>query len=353
MEKKIIAYIVFAFLLLLVAIIGLKSALTPLTLAWVLSYLCMPLLSLLERFSINRVVATTIILIIILCAMLSIVFIFIPYLLVELQYFIKDFPQTVLDVLQILITKAEEFGFMIDFDNFSLVNFIQSNLPNISASSVLWVGGAVKSALGNIISTVIGIISLFLFPVFFFYVSLNYYKIAESIGVWLPKRYRSLTEKIRGYCNEVLSGFVRGQLLIAAILACYYSILLPFVGLKFGVAIGFITGLLSIIPYVGFSIGFFSSLLVAFASGSGLYVHVAVVLTFLFAYFMDGFFLTPFLVGGSVGLSSLSIMLLLIIGGNLAGIWGMIVAIPFGAVLKRIAFDIKQSYTSSKWYKSN
>jgi predicted PurR-regulated permease PerM len=150
--------------------------------------------------------------------------------------------------------------------------------------------------------------------------------------------------------DNVLSGYIRGQLLVAAILSLLYGIGLAVVGLRFGFAIGFLAGWLSVIPYVGFSFGFLTSMMIGIANYQGVGQLMGVVAVFLVVQGLEGTVITPKLVGNKVGLSALATMLSLIIGGNLFGLVGMLIAIPVAGTLKIVLVDIKDEYTKLDFY---
>jgi len=336
--------------LLCISVLGLGSALNPLLAAWALAYFCIPLFKMGERYGVPKVVLAFSILLIIVCILIVLLFIFIPYVISELQFFLSDFPQFVVGFIKQVTTELAAHDIHVEIDDFSLLSFIQAHLPKVSAKSLVWVGSAVQSALSNIIYTILSLITLFIFPVFFFYVSISYDKINQTLQAWIPPRYWQQCEAIEEGIDEVLGGFIRGQMVIASILALYYSLSLSLIQLRFGIIIGLSTGLLSLIPYVGFSIGLFSALVVATAFGAGISMIIAILAIFLFAYVLDSFFLTPHLVGGRVGLNSLSVMLALIIGGNLGGLWGMLLAIPAAALVKRAYASHKADFQGSGWF---
>ncbi|MBT4804035.1 MAG: AI-2E family transporter [Legionellales bacterium] len=354
MEKKaVILFLATMLIMVTLAIIGLDSALKPLIAAWALSYFCIPAFDKLESIGIKRKYSAFVILLIILFAILSILFVFVPYLVSELQFFLEDFPQFVVGFVKNITNLLASHNINIELNDFSLLTFVKSYLPNVSAKSLVWVGSAFQSALSNVVYTILSIISVFLFPVFFFYVSIYHKNIGKTLYAWVPARYLLLFEEFEMAVDDVLGGFLRGQIVIASTLACYYSIALSLVGLDFGVVIGFCTGFLSIIPYVGFSLGLFSSLVVATATGAGFGMISAILIIFLIAYILDSFILTPFLVGGKVGLNSLGVMLALIIGGNLMGLWGMLFAIPIAALIKRYLSKYRNDFTQSNWFLNN
>jgi predicted PurR-regulated permease PerM len=149
-------YAVYGFLcvsviLLLISIIGLGSALTPLLCAWALSYFCIPLFKLGERYGVPKTVSAFSILLLIVCMLIALLFIFIPYVISELQFFLSDFPQFVVGFIKQVTTELAAHDIHIEIDDFSLLSFIKAHLPKVSAKSLLWVGSAFQSALSNII----------------------------------------------------------------------------------------------------------------------------------------------------------------------------------------------------------
>jgi len=132
--------------------------------------------------------------------------------------------------------------------------------------------------------------------------------------------------------------------LVALILAVLYGGGLGIIGLKFGFLIGIVSGLLNIIPYAGFAIGLLSALVMSLAYFETILTPIGVIVVFVVVQLLESFLITPKLVGNKVGLSSLSTLLALIIGGNLFGTFGILIAIPLAAMTKKIVYELKSSY---------
>ena len=107
---------------------------------------------------------------------------------------------------------------------------------------------------------------------------------------------------------------------------------------------------MSIIPYVGFTLGFLTALMVSFANFTGWGTIFAIASAFLVIQALEGFLITPKLVGNKVGLSAFATMLSLIIGGNLFGLVGVLLAIPAAATLKFIVSDLKNEIQKKELY---
>lgn len=150
--------------------------------------------------------------------------------------------------------------------------------------------------------------------------------------------------------DEKLSGFVRGQITVAVVLGVAYAVMLTLAGLKYGFLIGLMSGLLSVIPMVGSAVGLVVSVAVAwFQAGEPTFV-LLIAGIFIGGQVIEGNFLTPKLVGDSVGLHPLWVFFALLAGGSLLGILGMFLAVPVAAVIGVLLAFVLQKYKQSAYY---
>ena len=169
----------------------------------------------------------------------------------------------------------------------------------------------------------------------------------------MPRHHKDTITDLLKKIDVKLAGFVRGQVSVAVILGVVYAVALSVAGLKYGFLIGLCSGLLSIIPMVGSTLGFFVSVLVAWFQTGEISYTAIIGGIFLAGQIIEGNFLTPKLVGNSVGLHPLWVFFALLAGGSLFGILGMLLAVPVAAsagVL--INFAIKR-YKDSSYYKKS
>jgi predicted PurR-regulated permease PerM len=186
------------------------------------------------------------------------------------------------------------------------------------------------------------VLSLFLVPILTFYLLRDWDNILVHIGALIPESQRDTVLKLARDTDEVLSAFLRGQILVMAALATIYSIGLGLVGLKFAVAIGVVSGLVSFVPYLGFVFGIALAGLTVALEPNPLWQLVGVVATFSIAQFIEGSVLTPKLVGDRIGLHPVIIIFAVAAGGQLFGFFGILLALPAAAVLSvlvRFAYD--------------
>jgi predicted PurR-regulated permease PerM len=149
-----------------------------------------------------------------------------------------------------------------------------------------------------------------------------------------------------------MAGFIRGQGTVCLLLGIFYAVALSLVGLKFGLVIGLMAGLLSFIPYIGALVGGLMAIGVGLVQFWPDYASILTVVgVFVVGQFIEGNFLSPKLVGGSIGLHPVWLMFALFAFGYLFGFVGLLLAVPMAAaagVLVRFALN---KYLVSKLYR--
>ncbi len=228
----------------------------------------------------------------------------------------------------------------------------QKYINELAAQSTAYIGDFLKSlvwrgyALINVLSLIV------ITPVVAFYMLLDWDHMVEILDNLVPPRHRNDVRSLARDIDRALAGFVRGQSLVCLFLGAWYAIGLSAIGLNFGFLIGVIAGCLSFVPYVGSITAFLLSIIVAIVQAwphINLPVEaVAIVTTGLI---MDGYVLSPRLVGASVGLHPVWIMFALLAFGALFGFTGLIVAVPVAATLGAIARFLTRRYQASALYR--
>ena len=164
----------------------------------------------------------------------------------------------------------------------------------------------------------------------------------------VPAYFKKSVDEQVGEINTILSGFIRGQATVCFCLAIFYSIGLTLAGLDTGVVIGIITGTLSFIPYVGVWSGFIVSILLGAAQFSDPTHLLWIVAVFAIGQVVEGYILTPNLVGNKTRLHPVWIIFALLAGGYLFGFLGVLVAVPVAAVIGvLVRFSLRQYHQSA------
>ena len=186
------------------------------------------------------------------------------------------------------------------------------------------------------------VLSLFLIPIITFYLLRDWDSITAHLAALIPESQRETILQLARESDEVLSAFLRGQILVMLALALIYSVGLSLVGVKFAIAIGVVSGLVSFVPYLGFVFGIGIAGLTVALEPNPLWHLVGVIATFSIAQFIEGSVLTPKLVGDRIGLHPVIIIFAVAAGGQLFGFFGILLALPTAAVISvlvRFAFN--------------
>jgi predicted PurR-regulated permease PerM len=238
------------------------------------------------------------------------------------------------------------------------------------------IGQAIQERTGTLLNTavssassLIGIITLFVIvPVVSVYLLLDWDRMIAHIDALIPRDHAPTIRKLAADIDETLAAFIRGMGTVCLILGTYYAIALMAVGLQFGLVVGLIAGLITFIPYLGSLIGGILAIgLALFQFWNGIeiidngvatystdWLRIGLVaIIFVAGQVVEGNFLTPKLVGNSVGLHPVWLLLSLTAFGTLFGFVGLLVAVPLAAaigVIIRFAID---QYNSSLLYKGS
>lgn len=205
-----------------------------------------------------------------------------------------------------------------------LKSFLPSTVPSLKAA-----GGGVLSAFGFLSQ-------LAIVPVYLFFFLLSRAEPSDNLGAHLPFLRQSLREDLVFLAREFVSvvvSFFRGQLLIGLIMGLLLGLGFSVIGLRFGLLIGLTCGLLNIIPYLGTILGLITSLPIAFFQpGGGWKLVVLVIIVKVIVQNIEGWYLTPRIMGHRTGLHPAAIIFSLFFwGAALGGLLGMILAIPLSA----------------------
>ncbi len=308
----------------------LRDILTPVFLSWFIAYLIDPIADRLEKkFSRNTSVFIIVSFIILISSL--IVFFLIPIVGEEITKLSKNFPK------YIHFFKNLFFKY---FPAFKLSEEIFNQI-NQYAPKIL---NKLPKIISNFNSFISSIINIFLIPIFTFYFLRDFDKIRLNIFKKIPQKIQPHVERIAKKIDNAVSLFVRGQLLICLILGILYSIGLSIVKIDMAVVIGFLSGFFNLIPYFGFICGIITSIIMAWVKFGDIYHILGVIIVFGAVQTLEGFYITPKILGNKIGLHPLNIILSLMIFGKIFGFIGLILAIPFASCIKVFYEELEENY---------
>lgn len=212
---------------------------------------------------------------------------------------------------------------------------------------------AIQVAFSSLLDFVLAMLNLLVVPVFTVYLLYDMNHINQGFRDLVPHRNRGYVYSRFAQVDRLLSAFVRGQLTVAMILGVFYSIGLSICGMPMGLLIGFVIGLFNLVPFMSYILGLPLALLLSWLDDQDPRRLLAVAGVFVLGQFVEGNFITPRIVGGSLGLHAVVIMLAVLVGGTTFGFVGMVVAVPATAALSVFWADLRDRYLGSAFYRGD
>lgn len=325
-----------------------SAVLTPFVLGITIAYLLDPLVRWLEARKIGRTAAAVLILTIFFVGVSLLLLLLIPPLYRELSQLANQAPgylQALADRLQPYLDTVEQ-----ELQDGALNERVREALGS-NMGNAINLGSGLLSGLLSGGRAMIGFLSLLVVtPLVAFFMMREWQRVIDRIDGLIPRHNYNEIRELVVRIDRKISGFVRGQLLVALSLGVLYAVALSFAGLDFSVLIGLGAGLLSIIPLFGSIVGLLASVIVAWFQTSDIAYVALIAGIFLVGQLLEGNVITPKLLGGSVGMHPLWILFSIMAGASLLGILGMMIAVPVAAAIGVLLNLALQRYQQSGYY---
>lgn len=325
-----------------------KIILLPFVVGTTIAYLLNPLLVRLGKFNISRTISTVLILSLFVVSVIALFTLLMPPLYSETVQLAERAPEYVDALWNRLQPYVEIVGETVNEDDFeeSIQEVIKSNMSSALSVSTDLLGRLLDGG-----RAIVGFATFIIVtPLVAFFMMIEWGSITAWVDQLLPRHSYDQVKQLLSRIDKKIAGFIRGQLLVALSLGILYSVALSVAGLQFGYLIGIAAGALSIIPLFGSTVGLLVAVGVAWLQSTDASFVAVIAGIFLFGQLMEGNFITPKVMGESVGLHPLWILFSLMAGGALFGIVGMVIAVPIAATAGvLLSFAIEQ-YKQSQYY---
>ena len=328
----------------------LTPVLTPFLIASVIAYVLSPLVQRLQALlgpGAPRFVAVLVCEIVFLLLLLAFAGLILPVLFKEAARLQTRLPGVLADLQTSVMPWLQTVGIDFQFDPQSLKDFVSAQLQSILHNSMDSVLSSLRIG-GSLALAVIG--NLILVPVALYYLLMDGHRMLAQLREWLPRKAEPGVIDFVAEADAVLGEYVRGQLLVMLSLSVYYVAGLSLFGLSVAWPIGILTGMAVFVPYVGFGVGLLLAALSGFLEMAPLQATVMLAVVFGFGQLLEGFVLTPRLVGERIGLHPLAVIFALLAFGQLLGFVGVLIALPASAVLLVALRRLHQRYVGSRLY---
>lgn len=324
----LIGVLILVFALFRYVVFPVRIVFPPLVVALIVVYLLNPVVSALERRGMRRIWGSLLVYLVFASIVGTGLYFLVPAVAEQVNSFIEAAPRLLTRFTESFQNVADRFGLNVD----------EAAVP--SQEGILgFLGGLVSFAQGLVEVAIIFVLG----PILAFYFLVDLPKIKRNLRALIPARRRPELDTVLERIGAAVGGFFRGQLLVALFVGLASSLALWIVGLPFWALVGLTTGLFNLIPLIGPFIGGAIAVFIAMTSpdsggllglepGWPLAVGSAVAL--LVVQQIDNHVLSPNIVGRTVRVHPVTVMLGLLVGGTLLGLWGMLLAIPVIASVK-------------------
>ncbi|MEA9603263.1 AI-2E family transporter [Polynucleobacter sp. JS-JIR-II-c23] len=322
---------------------------TPFLAAFILAYILRPAFLWLERRRLPASLAAALTVVLGLAVVIAILSLFIGLLKTEIPLIKDQLPGWISNTQAWLGPKLAELH--IDVDWGTLKNTASQKISeHISDNADSLMSTTIDTVLMSGSSVITGFVNCVLILFVMFYLLIDWNQFFQYVKNLVPKRAQETVHHLAMHTDGLLSQYLNGMVIVVSIMSAFYSIGLSLIGIKGAVALGIFTALMIVIPYIGIALGFtlaIVSALLQFGPGSEI---IGVLVIYGIGQFLEGFFLTPRLVGERIGLHPVAVLFALLFFGKLFGFFGVLLALPISAVSLVLVQYFWSIYTQSSWY---
>lgn len=320
-----------------------RTVFMPILLAGIFFYMLNPIVKLLQkvrigRFRLNRTWSVAILFLALFGILASGLFWLVPRLIQQVATLVNNVPHIVHIIqgtLNDLNQHLSQYKWLKNVDFQSYASQLEHGLSSYAQSFMTGLTTSVGTVIGLATSVTIVAVTV---PVMLFYMLKDGQKLMPALRRLIPAKHADQTMNILSQMSQTLSHYIGGQVIECLFVMTFTSIGFTLVGLKYGLLLGIFAGMCNIIPYVGPYIGVLPALIVAI--GTGLVQVISVLIVTIIVQQIDGNFVYPNVIGRTLKIHPLTIIVILMVAGNIAGLMGMILGVPLYAVVKVIVENI-------------
>jgi predicted PurR-regulated permease PerM len=325
----------------------LRGVLVPLFMAFLLAYALDPFVDRLEALKVPRTLGAVLVMVLICGATITALVLAVPYVIDEFRLAGEQFPEQ----MRALKERIDPWVWQVFHINLphtwgelasKIADEMRARTPDLIQGSMV--------ALFGTLNVILIVVATLIVPVFALYLLIDFDRNVERAKWLIPRRWAPIVGSVAAEVHRTLGGYVRGQLTACFVLSLLYSAGLMLAGVRLAAPIGFITGMLAFVPYIGFGFGLSMALGMAVLGWQGMNHVFAVISAMLLVQLLDAMVITPRIVGKSVGLRPIEVLLTMMAAATLFGFLGVLLAVPLGAVIKILVGRATTLYLGSNFY---
>ena len=316
-----------------------RGALFPFIVAGVLGYALAPLVKRLEHLmpwnerwpNFSRVVSVLFIYLLVIGVVVGALAFIVPPAFGEARDFVDEVPELYKQARTTIESWNKEYTDRVPEE---LRSEIELQVGNIGSVLISVAGTVLARTVSGVSNTLTLVISLAIVPLFLFYVLKDHEVALSAFYSVFPERARRHVRNVLRIADRTLGAYIRGQLILAVAVGLLVFAGLTLLGIRFTVLLALVAGVTELIPVIGPILGAVPAVLVTLATSPGDLIWV--LLLYLVVQQVENILLVPRVQGEAVNIHPAFILVILVVGSETAGLWGMVVAVPLAGVAKDV-----------------
>ncbi|GEM47750.1 AI-2E family transporter [Deinococcus cellulosilyticus] len=329
----------------------LASVLIMVSLAYLMAYLFNPLLDVLQKRGVRRGMGILMVLCI-LAGMVALLVFMLVAVFQQLTEFVGRLPEILQSGNELVQSTLRRIRGMSDVPMVQqytreLSTLWKDNVAALSQNGLKYLQGLLQQSGSLVVSFTSTLVQVIFTVILSIYFMADYQRINQSLVRFFPERWQPRIRSLSEQFGTAVGGYLRGQFTIALLEGTLIWIGLALSGVPNALTLGFIAGLFGMVPYLGVIVSIVPALLLALSVG---WTQVGlVIVVFVIANQIEGNLLSPWVLGRTTNLHPLTVLISLLVGVELMGIWGTLLAVPLAALLKLL---LQNYYYPSRLYRS-
>lgn len=316
----------------------------PILIAGFLFFIFNPVVKFFDKYIKKRVLSIIILYVVIIGVISIAIGNVVPIINNQIVSFINDLPQygKQLEVFIEDVARSEEFKLILNNDYVSF-DSIQQKVMEFLNTLPTRITNAAMGVFGFVANAAITIVTV---PILLFYMFKDGHRFPNAFSKFIPTKYRKDGLKTVEDVGNTLSAYINGQVTVACIVGLLAYIGYLIIDVPYALLMALIVAVTNIIPYVGPILGGAPAVIIALFDSPFQALLVIIVITI--AQQIEGNFLSPLILGKSLDIHPATVIILLLVAGNIAGVVGMVLAVPMYAVCKTIISSFVRLFNNKK-----
>ncbi len=316
------------FCLLALAGYALRHTISCFLLSWIIAYLLDPLLVSAEKRGVKRLYALGFLYI--LLGILTIFFLafILPAITINWSNFIRDLPGYVIKAKQVALEWKSRLPDRYGSEEIQwLIDKASGNIAAAAEKAGSWAYNFGTGIFFNLFNIVLS-------PILVFFMLFYKQTAIDTVISWLPDNWRVQIIRIANEVNSSIGGYLRGQVIVSAIVALLVAITLYLLGVPLPIFCGVFAGAASVLPFIGVFIATLPALIFAWYKFQSAAILGQTLVAFFLIYFVEGYLIKPLVFKQSMNLNPLVTIIVVMALGESLGFWGILLALPIASAIK-------------------